>query len=157
MTTVFKQYGEILEALGIHLDVTSVWLCQHDPAQQVSLVVGEYRSSYASALESQSDLFTLYDETSNPEQLAWLKGETHAPRVIQVNQMSYSNPEKREYIVNGVRSLLILPVYDEADLWGYIELWETRHNRSFDETDIQIAQQEVDALKPLLKDHFTNH
>lgn len=146
-----KRCSLVLKEMGEQINISSAWLCQHDFERAVSTVQGQYVSDEASVLEGIWDLNTEYAEFDFPNTVAWLKGETHPPRILHVDELDYADPERKEYIEAGNFTAMLLPVYVAGKIWGYIELWDSRDKRYFTDAEIATALAATEKLSTVIQ------
>jgi GAF domain-containing protein len=140
--------AEILKPLVNTLDVTSAWVCRYE--NRTTTVIGEYIAETANLLEKDGDLFAVHEEADYSSLGAWLRSADHPPRLIHVDALPANDPEYRELSVNGVRTVLNVPIHIEGNFWGYVEVWETRQKRQYTTADIQYVMSAPEQMAELI-------
>jgi GAF domain-containing protein len=125
----------IVQSMASMLDATSVYVCRWDKESQRTTVVAECYGPDAAAKERVSDLGATYEETWVGE---WLE-QSHA-RMFRLGDLGLP-PGWREHLLQyGGKSVLFLPVV----FWGrstmYVEVWESRYERTFTDSEVLLAQ-----------------
>jgi len=142
---------QILSYLINCLNVTSAYICRYDASKRQAVVVDEYIKRHANSQEIQSDLSFVYTEEELGDMVHWLEADTHPPRILQLDEMDIDDPERDELIEFGGKTVLYLPIYTpENVLWGWGEIWETRHKRIFDADDFHNAEIIIKCLSRLV-------
>jgi hypothetical protein len=118
---------------------TSVWLLSYNFNKRVATVVAEYTSEQANSTEKISDIGEQFPEGTGSHIWAWLRSDK--PQFTQqhidsipVDQLSYF-----EYLEDDVKSAAFFAVYDGAEVWGFIEVWDTRQKHDFNAAEIEAA------------------
>lgn len=149
-----KEYKLILQEILETLDVTSIWLQQYHAHRGIVMIVGEYWADDANHLEQFSDLFSEYE--TPPEAVAAFAEAPASPREIQVGALAPHSHDYKEFAVHKVKTSLRCPIfYPGAEFWGYLELWESRQERHYTETERDQLYTLIEKLKPHLVDHFS--
>ncbi|MFN8598503.1 MAG: GAF domain-containing protein, partial [Anaerolineae bacterium] len=129
----------LAEQMGHAIDATSVYVCEWDQQAYSSRVVAEYYSPAASDLERVSDLGVDYELiTDYGEDLLWTRpGEAIVSHIDDADLLPFRRDHLRNY---GCQSVLTLGLIAKANVFGYVELWETRHRREFTPEEIALCQ-----------------
>lgn len=122
-------------------DASSAYICQHDFDRKISTVCHHFISSRAKNREVESDLRQEYHEDEMGTFLNWLYGDHSLPRVIYIDKLAEDDPERIEYEQYGVSTVLINALYFQDKFWGYLEIWDSRRNRHFNDSEIALVQQ----------------
>jgi len=136
LNTVLKS---LAEQMGRAIDATSVYVCEWNRAANTSTVVVEYYGPTASNLERVSDLGVTYDlvEDYGPEPI-WQQPGGH--QISQVNDPDLLPARAAHLRQYGCSSVLTVGLTAKANVFGYIELWETRRSRVFTSDEIMLCQ-----------------
>ncbi len=123
------------EAVGL-LDATSAYISEWNEADNTSVGITEYYGPEAIPEERVSDLGVVYEE--NPTIIEFMRaGQPYMIRQADPQLV----PEEREYLeAYGGKSILYLPLTAREHTVGYIEVWETRYDRTFTEEEILLAR-----------------
>ncbi len=141
-----KKCKPTIEKMIAKLDVTSAWVCQVNLNRETAQVTGFGVGPAANPMEKVSDLFEEYDLNTTPQYKNWLCNKPQENLIFQIKTMPANNPDRREYAINRVNTVLFAPIYVQNELWGVIEVWETRRPRKFGEDDLIIIQNTVDKI-----------
>lgn len=132
----------LLKKLARHmtdaLKVTSSNIVSVNLADGIMQVVAEYWSADASQIEAHSDLGTVYlNSEYSTVMRSMLVGEV---KVMHADEDGITAAEKDQFAAYGVKSMMFVPIMAHGQLFGDIELWESRFRRDFTKTEIQFAQ-----------------
>lgn len=132
------------------LNNTSMWVCRLDEELSYVTVVGAHVSPNASSMEKVSDLYETYSLEPTPKVEAWIKGLPEDKLVFQIKKMSFNDPDRREYFVNGVETVVFVPIYCDDKLWGVLEVWDSNKQRDYTEEDYAELDDVVKHLVTLI-------
>lgn len=141
---------QILRYLLRCLDMTSAYICQYDAVQRSATVVAEYIAKRASSEENLSDLYEVYTEDELGDTITWLEQISIEPRILHVDELAENDPEREEFIRYGAKTMLHLPLYHEQHIWGWAEIWESRHKKLLTEEELTSSLRIVDYLSQLI-------
>ena len=129
----------LAEQMGRAIDATSVYVCEWNQAANTSTVMIECYGPGASELERQSDLGVVYDlATDYGPNLIWQ--QPGSSLVIQVDDPDVP-PERAAHLrQHGCWSVLTVGLIAKSNIFGYIELWETRQRRDFAPAEMALCQ-----------------
>lgn len=147
-----KKCKPTIEKMITRLDVTSAWLCQLNLDKETAQVVCFGVGPTANPMEKVSDLFEEYDLNTTPKYKLWILSQPQENLIFQINTMPANDPDRREYAINRVNTVLFAPIYVQNELWGVIEVWETRRPRKYTEDDLSMIQATVDKIAHELED-----
>lgn len=117
------------------LQATSAYICDWNEERKESTVIAEYMGPEASPRERVSDLGTTYSDTFIAQFL-----ERGQPCTIRLSD-PFLPPEEREHIEYfGGNTVLLLPLLARGRPIGFIEVWESRYDRTFTEDEILLGQ-----------------
>lgn len=136
-----RMRDNMLRIVSNTFDASSLYICQHDFDRKISTVRHHFIGSRAKEREVKSDLGQEYHEDEMGTFLNWLYGDHSLPRVIYLDNLAEDDPERIEYEKYGVSTVLINTLYFEDRLWGYLEIWDSRRNRHFSDSEIALVQQ----------------
>ncbi|MCC7359341.1 MAG: GAF domain-containing protein [Anaerolineales bacterium] len=126
----------IVTHMGQALEVSSAYVVEL--AGEVATVVAEYYSPAAAPLERLSDLYVTYPVTQFP--MALHAFTTGKPIVIALSNAAIPAAEREHLLAYGAQATLVVPLMRQGRALGYVELWESRHDRRFSEAEINLAQ-----------------
>lgn len=147
-----KRCQPLVEKLLKKLEVTSIWVCKIDWEAFTNEVVGFAVGSTASPMEKVSDLFGVYNLHKTPKLKEWVVNQPQDNLIFQVKSMPPNDRDRLEYIINKVDTVLFAPIYHQDQLWGFIEIWETRQPRDYDDADFAMIETTVGQIAGLLAD-----
>jgi PAS domain S-box-containing protein len=118
------------------LKATSAYVCRWDEEQQATTVMAEYCSLGASPRERISDLGVTYaGETLLAELL-----QQRQPNTLRLSD-PHLTPDWREHLEEyDGKSVLFLPLVAWGRTLVYIEVWESRYDRTFAENEVLLGQ-----------------
>ena len=135
-----KILPEIAELTCFAMNMTSAYVCNVNFEANTTTILSEHISTEASPEEKISSgqiTFSLNEEL--PRFKAWLEEPTRP--LIQYLDDNELRMYDREYMLGyGLKSMIIVPLLVDGKVWGYLELWESRHLRRFSEQDVQLLQ-----------------
>jgi PAS domain S-box-containing protein len=128
----------LAEQMGRAIDVTSTYICDWDASTGLATVLAEYYGPHAQPQELVSDLGHAYsleqDLGLTTEWLANLQ-----PLVAHVYDRTQPEPRLQHMLEYGAQSILTVPLTARGKLFGYAELWESRHHREFTTEEISLC------------------
>ena len=130
----------VVRMTGQALDLTSVYICDWHKETGLSTVLAEYISDQASPQEELSDLGRVYHLLQDFNDTAeWLqKASSH--QVRHRSDPSLSAAERAYLAHHGVQSIIYVPLWVGQEAIGYLEGWESRHERTFSPYEIGVLQ-----------------
>ncbi|MBI5566348.1 MAG: GAF domain-containing protein, partial [Chloroflexi bacterium] len=136
LTTVLKR---LAEQIGRAIDATSVYVYEWNRAANTSTVVVDYYGPAASEPERVSDVGVTYDLATGygPEPIWQRPGGSQITHVDDVDLQPDRTAHLRQY---GCWSMLTVGLTARANVFGYIELWESRQRRTFTPDEIALCQ-----------------
>lgn len=120
------------------IDATSGYICDWDEEQRTTTCLAEYHGPDASEAERISDVGVTYhmeQELGDPSD--WLYS-SEAYHVGHVDDPHISPKEQAFMTEFGVASMLNVPLKVRDKPFGYIELWDSRHQRVFSAEEIDL-------------------
>ncbi len=118
------------------LGATSAYICDWDRERRQVIVIAESYTPEASPAERVSDLGAIYSEKEDVS--SWLSREH--PHTVHVGDPDLA-PEEREHLERyGGKAVLYLPLIARGEISGYIEVWESRYERTFTEEEVLLGQ-----------------
>ncbi len=122
------------------LGFTSAYICDWNPDTGLSTVLAEYVSAEATPMEKESDLGKVYNLTEDFNDSAdWLHNE-HGYEIMQVDDPDLDESERNHMLKYGAKTVITVPFWVGDRVIGYLEGWESRHRREFDQNDIERMQ-----------------
>ncbi len=100
-------------------------------------VVAEYWSDEASPAEVHSDLGNTYQ---NSEYATIINAMVAGEALIMHSDDTVMTPiECEQFAVYGIKSMMFIPIMSHGQLFGNIEIWESRRRREFNRSEIRLA------------------
>jgi GAF domain-containing protein len=130
---------------------TSAWLLRHDFNKRVATVIAEYESDAANVGEKRGEIIgEQYPEGLQSDVWAWLRSTK--PQVMQfhTDALPQDSMEYFEYLEDDVKSVICFAVYSGAEIWGFVEVWDTRQSHDFTQAEIEAALAVVRRFEPLI-------
>jgi PAS domain S-box-containing protein len=128
----------LAEQMGRAIDATSAYICEWNPRSGLATVLADYYGPAASAAERVSDVGHAYDlvqDLNLPSQ--WLISlEAKIAHVDDPSEPEQRRQHMRQY---GAQSVLTVPLVARDVIFGYAELWESRHRREFTRDEISLC------------------
>ncbi|MBL0346459.1 PAS domain S-box protein [Candidatus Villigracilis affinis] len=142
MSSSLLDAPKLLAKLAYHmteaLSVTSGNIMSIDLATETMTVVGEYWGVYASTSEIHSDLGTVFPNREYSTIMrSMLAGEVI---VLHSDDEDMTATEREQFAKFGIQSMMFVPIMAHGQLFGDIEIWESRHRREFSAADIRLAK-----------------
>lgn len=138
----------IAEQMGHAIDATSAYICGLDSESMPATVLAEYIGPAACPQEQSSDLGTTHLD-DDVEFLRTMQAGQHDTAHVDGPNLSESDRARVQHY--GAKSILYIPLLIRGQLIGFVELWESRHQREFTPEEISlchsIAQQAAVALE----------
>jgi len=132
---------EVLSILCEHLcnllDTTSAYVSTYNPENKFSTVIAENISDKASDLEKESDLGESYYE-DDENFLEFI--ESGIPSIDSINNLQLGKFERLHMEEYGSKAVLYIPLNIKGEMKGYIEIWESRFEREFNNIEISICE-----------------
>lgn len=133
-----KVLHQLARQLTIAIGVTSAYIMEANEEVTEQTVVAEYWTEEAAAQERISDFGEVYHLTAYPQ----ISEAIRSGQVLIFHEDSdfvgeVARAELREY---GVKSALMVPIVRHGRVYGEVELWESRHRRSFTARETKLAQ-----------------
>lgn len=124
--------------LAESVDATSVYVCDYKHEQQAGTVLAEYVSKHANKKERVSDLGVTYHF---PQDLPNIPARIHDPRGYATYSIDDTlDPAEHNHLHQyGANSILLVPFRVEDKIVGYVEIWESRRHRVFDQDEIDLV------------------
>ncbi len=127
----------IAEQMGQAVDATSVYVCTYDSESMLSTVAAEYIGPEASAKEQVSDLGAQYREHS-VRRVETMQSGRH--EIVNLDDSDLDEAERAHMLEYGAQTILYVPLWIREQYLGFIELWESRHQREFMPEEIALCQ-----------------
>ncbi|MGB1286749.1 MAG: GAF domain-containing protein [Aggregatilineales bacterium] len=122
---------EILRYTTSLLNASSIYLCQHDFEQKQSIVRAAYLQNTTNPTEYMDVEGEIYEEDGRTDWINWLYHQHHTVRILHVEDMTEDDPEYQDYIEFDAISVMFAGVYHQNDLWGYVEVWNSRQHHDY--------------------------
>lgn len=142
MAASFLDPQSLLQKLARHmteaLNVSSGNIVAADSVNGVLRVMAEYWGDGASSSERCSDLGREYPW----EDYRTIIESMNAGKVLVLNADSeeMTEPERLQFEDYGIQTMMFVPIMAHGQLFGDIELWESRFRREFSISDVRLAQ-----------------
>ena len=132
----------LLKKLARHmtdaLRVTSGNIMSINLPDETMQVVAEYWSKEAALAEKHSDLEKIYPISEYATIVrSMIAGEVI---VIHADQDDITPAEKGQFSAYDIKSMMFVPIMAHGQLFGNVELWESRFHREFSQAEIRRAQ-----------------
>ncbi len=132
----------LLEKLARHmteaLKVTSGSIMSVDLAEETMQVVGEYWGDDALSIERHSDFGKKYSSSDYSTIIrSMIAGQV---LIIHADSGNLTDGERKQFRDFGIQSMMFVPIMAHGQLFGNIELWESRRRREFTLAEIHLAQ-----------------
>ena len=132
----------LLKKLARHmtdaLRVTSGNIMSINLPDETMQVVAEYWSKEAALAEKHSDLEKIYPINDYATIVrSMIAGEVI---VIHADQDDITPSEKEQFSAYDIKSMMFVPIMAHGQLFGNVELWESRFHREFSQAEIRRAQ-----------------
>ncbi|MEK6751364.1 MAG: PAS domain S-box protein [Chloroflexota bacterium] len=142
MTASIMDPHELLAKLARHmteaLQATSGNIMAVNLADGTMQVVGEYWAEEASSSEVHQDLGQVYLNSDYATiMIAMQDGEVV---IMHADDEVMSPVEREQFAVYGIKSMMFVPIMAHGQLFGDIEIWESRRRREFTPADIRLAK-----------------
>jgi GAF domain-containing protein len=118
------------------LKATSAYICEWKEETLTSTVIAEYFGPDASVKEQISDLGVSYTEEDTMAPFL----SRGIPRTFKLSSPEITAAERRHLEEFGGKSGLVLPLITQERVIGYIEVWESRSERTFSQDEILLGQ-----------------
>ncbi len=145
-----RMRDNMLRLLLRTFDASSVYICQHDTTTHQTKVRNHFIGTRAKQRELVSDLGETFDDSNFNTFLTWLYNSDPEPLIIDMSEVDLTSAEYEEYQGYDLASLVYAVLHREGTIWGYIEIWDSRHKRTFNETQINKLKQIVLAINDTL-------
>ncbi len=130
--------GKLCEGATSLLDATSAYYSDWDTSAGTSTVLAEHFSEQATEQERISDLGATYDIESElgttPEWIFTLK-RAHSQTI---ESPTLSAVERKHMVHYGTQAVLSLPVISEGQALGLLEVYESRYQRVFTDSEVDL-------------------
>ncbi|HND91473.1 MAG TPA: PAS domain S-box protein [Anaerolineales bacterium] len=142
MSSSLLDAPELLEKLAHHmteaLSVTSGNIMDINLVTATMQVVGEYWSAEASPREVHSDLGRVFQNEGYGSIIkSMLAGEV---LIMHSDDEEMTPTEREQFAEYGICSMMFVPILAHGQLFGNIEIWESRRRREFSQADIRLAK-----------------
>jgi PAS domain S-box-containing protein len=134
--TLLREAGRlIMEAL----EMTSVYLCDYNPATDQVTVLADYYAPTANDLERVSDLgMTYVDNRYNDYQAPQIRSEPFLYVLIYADDPTLSEYDRHHFAQYGGQTVLNTPLFVKGSRIGSIELWDSQRKRQFTSDELQL-------------------
>ncbi|HSD84799.1 MAG TPA: GAF domain-containing protein [Anaerolineae bacterium] len=129
----------LAEQIGRAIAVTSTYICEWNPRTSMATVLADYYGPQARPEERVSDLGHAYDLTRDmglPAHWA-ISREAKIEHVDDPERPALRLEHMHRY---GAQSILTVPLVAKDIVFGYAELWESRHRREFTPDEISLCR-----------------
>ena len=131
-------------------DASSIYICSHDNESHATIVRNEFIDSRAKQHNLTTDLGETYDEAHMGNFLGWMYSPDPEPLIVDMNQVDLSDPEYIEYAPYDLETVIYAVLHRGDDVWGYVEIWDSRKNRTFNVAQIDKLKKIVNAINDTL-------
>ena len=136
LSTILKRLSEFLATT---INATSAYICSYEPDKGTATVLAEYFGPHASPAEQISDLDKSYDLADiYPANISTLRAGK--PVTLNAADESLIDFERRHSQLYKVKTILAIPLIVRSQLVAFVELWESRHPRTFTPAEIELSQ-----------------
>lgn len=125
----------IVTQMGQALDVSSAYV--NEVAGELVTTVAEYYGPGANARERVSDMYVTYPATQFLQALNTLT--TGRPALVALSDPATPEAEREHILQYGGQVVLVVPLLRQGRALGYVELWESRRDRTFSAAEINLA------------------
>jgi GAF domain-containing protein len=132
---------KILEQICLHLGMTSAYMMRHDFERKMSTLVSQYISTISNSDELDAYPGETFWEEEFPTTMRWLKADTAHPHVVHADELSSDDPELAEYNESDIKTAVFFKLFVEEQVWGYLELWNSRRKREFTQDELGYGEQ----------------
>jgi len=134
--------SDLLEKLARHMTIalkaTSGNIMSVNWGEQTMQVVGEYWSDDALPIERKSDIGKKFANEDYKTILdAMADGKV---LVIHSDSGNLTDVEQQQFEDYGIKSMMFVPILAHGQLFGDVEIWESRGRREFTLAEIHLAQ-----------------
>lgn len=144
-------YSNLLSIIASMVAATSGSLLLYNSSTKQSTVIAEYGSGRMGILERRSDIGESYDEREFRILFKWIESRNHLPLMLHVDGLPDSSKERRELQSYAIHSSLCLPILGIGDTFqGYIELWESRYKRVYNEAELDHLMQATTYISKIM-------
>ncbi len=120
------------------LQVTSGNIMSVNLVESTMQVVGEYWGDEAAQAENKSDLGKVYPTAEYPTiTRSMIEGKV---LTLHSDDSELTSTEREQFAAYDIKSMMFVPIRAHGQLFGDIELWESRRHREFTPTEIRLAQ-----------------
>ncbi len=131
--------NRIAEQMCRTVGVTSAYICSYEKETGTSTILAEYIGEEAAPAERVSDLgVTYYLPKKFPAEIALL--EKGVLSIRQVDDPDLTDMRRAHMQQYGAQTALIIPLKMGGDTVAYAELWESRHRRTFTDSERALCQ-----------------
>jgi methyl-accepting chemotaxis protein len=131
---------EILEAICVEainlMNGTSAYVSEWDKTEQTITVIAETYGPEASPRERVSDVGVSYPE--DPRTMESMR--SGRPTTLRLSDPDLSAQEREELEEYDGKSVIYFPLIARGQVFGYVEVWESRQDRPFTEHEILLGQ-----------------
>ena len=142
LSTSIMDPSALLEKLARHmveaLKATSGNIMAVDLTDDVMQVVGEYWGSDALPSEKLSDIGRMY--ANNDYSTIMRSMMAGKVLILHADNLNMTNIEREQFREYGIQSMMFVPIMAQGQLFGNIEIWESRRKRDFTLAEINLAQ-----------------
>lgn len=131
-----KIFEKVTQTIGIYLDVTSVYICGWNPAQNKITVLAEFINENAGLEENMSDIGISY-QFDNDFKNRFKESPDYW--LIHHDDDNLQKKERLDYENYGVKTIFYVPMYANGELFGFIEAWDTSRKRNFHQSQVDFV------------------
>lgn len=131
--------NQLAESMLHIFNVTSVYISDWHAETGISTVIAESYSPAATEKEKVSDLGVPYNLKELYPSLRWLQEST--PQYYHHDDPEQTEWDREHMIVHECKTSLIVPLVINSHIFGYAEIWESRHKREYTAEELALAKQ----------------
>ncbi len=118
------------------LDATSAYVCEYGDGGKTTTVIAEYYGPEASERERVSDVGVAYLDQEYMG--AW--SDLYSPHKAQIGDLRLPPQQREEMERYDAKSILYFPLIARGRVFGHVEVWESRYERTFGEDEVLLGQ-----------------
>jgi diguanylate cyclase (GGDEF)-like protein/PAS domain S-box-containing protein len=131
-------YNSTAEQLAKIVNATSSHILLSDRETNQATVVAEFFSPEAGELENVSDVGVTYDMSQYPQSMQ--ANRSGKPLILRISDPNIDQSEREELLAYGIKSSLEVPMIVSGRLLGFVQIWDSRTERSWGEGEIRLCQ-----------------
>ena len=137
---VHQLMQKVIVVAGQSVNATSAYIFEYDAEASTTTVVVEYIGPDAAPKEAESGVGITYQiEEHFPTTGQWLQNPDVA-HLVHVDHPDLDDIERAEYKQYDGNTVLHIPIFIDGTLYGYFAFWESRYERAFSHSEIEMLQ-----------------